>query len=173
MLITKICTAAPLTPVQRDFGIFNRPIDFEKKKNFIVNRIFLNLIYFQSRTSRTNWALYYNLWIFEHNLWGQGSRAGLHERSVEKVKCHRVGVVFLHHLAQSVQLARQGVDVVCVVLRQLLQHVRRLGGIRNVQQKNAIWWNYPLKKMDLKLQGHITSGSKLDVELCVALRLCL
>ena len=48
-----ICTT-PLTPVQRDFSIFNRPIDLEKKKNFNVNRIFLNLIYFQSRTSRTN-----------------------------------------------------------------------------------------------------------------------
>ena len=67
-----------------------------------------------------------------------GSRAGLHERSVEKVKCHRVGVVLLHHLAQSVQLACQGVDVVCVLLRELLQHVRRLAEKRNVQQKNAI-----------------------------------
>ena len=40
-----ICTT-PLTPVQRDFGIFNRPIDdLEKKKNFNVNRIFLNPLF--------------------------------------------------------------------------------------------------------------------------------
>ena len=85
----------------------------------------------------------------------------LHQCPVEKVESHGIGVVLLHHLPKRVQLGWQWMYVFCILLWELLQHVCRLWVILM-----RLW----LEESEVV---SVTSGSKLDVELCAALRLCL